>query len=164
MPNIFTILNILGILLVFTAGMLLFPLAIAVYFKEGDINAISLSILIGFVIGMLLWRGFKKQRGAKKKDGFIIVTLGWVVISSLSALPFMIHGSIPSFTDAFFEVMSGYTTTGATILTDIEKLPHGLLLWRSMTHFIGGMGIIMLALIIISLPGMGNTQLYQAEG
>jgi trk system potassium uptake protein TrkH len=91
-----------------------------------------------------------------------VATIGWIIISALSALPFMIHGSIPSFTDGFFEMMSGYTTTGATILTDIEALPHGLLFWRSQTHLLGGMGF--LTLTIIFLPhGVGGVRLFRAE-
>ncbi|MCP4690013.1 MAG: TrkH family potassium uptake protein, partial [Desulfobacterales bacterium] len=91
-----------------------------------------------------------------------IAAFGWIFISAVSALPFMIHGSIPSFTDAFFEMMSGYTTSGATILTDIEVVPHGLLFWRSETHLLGGMGF--LTLTVIFLPhGMGGLRLFRAE-
>jgi hypothetical protein len=96
------------------------------------------------------------------KDGFFIAVFGWILISAVSGLPFMIHGSIPSFTDAFFEMMSGYTTSGATILTDIEIVPHGLLFWRSQTHLLGGMGF--LTLTVIFLPhGMGGVRIFRAE-
>ena len=94
--------------------------------------------------------------------GLSITTFGWVVISALSALPFVLHGSIPSFTDAFMEMMSGYTTQGATILNDIEAVPHGLLLWRSETHFLGGMGFITFAVLLLP-HGMGGARLFKAE-
>src|SRR3990167_9558451 len=103
------------------------------------------------------------NREIKKREGYLIVSLGWIVMSLFGTLPFIIYGSIPSFTDAFFETMSGFTTTGASILTDIEALPHGLLFWRSMTHWIGGMGIIVLSLAILPILGIGGMQLYQAE-
>jgi trk system potassium uptake protein TrkH len=109
-----------------------------------------------------LWWLFRKQLNLGIKDGIFIAVFGWILVSALSALPFTIHGSIPSFTDAFFEMMSGYTTSGATILTDIEVLPHGLLFWRSETHLLGGMGF--LTLTVIFLPhGMGGLRIFRAE-
>jgi trk system potassium uptake protein TrkH len=92
------------------------------------------------LLGLPLWWTFRKHHDLGIKDGIFIAAFGWVLVSALSALPFMIHGSIPAFTDAFFEMMSGYTTSGATILTDIEVVPHGLLFWRSQTHLLGGWG------------------------
>jgi trk system potassium uptake protein TrkH len=109
-----------------------------------------------------LWWRFRKHLDLGIKDGIFIAAFGCVLVSALSALPFMIHGAIPSFTDAFFEMMSGYTTSGATILTDIEVVPHGLLFWRSQTHLLGGMGF--LTLTVIFLPhGMGGLRLFRAE-
>jgi trk system potassium uptake protein TrkH len=109
-----------------------------------------------------LWWIFRKNHDLDIKDGFILAVFGWIVVSAVSALPFMIHGSIPSFTDAFFEMMSGYTTSGATILTDIEAVPRGLLFWRSETHLLGGMGF--LTLVVIFLPhGMGGLRIFRAE-
>ncbi|MGK5091926.1 potassium transporter TrkG [Deltaproteobacteria bacterium TL4] len=159
-----TILHIMGMLLICFAVVLLFPIICALIYDEGDAAALIITSAVAALIGLPLWRGFSDEKSIGVKDGYIIITLGWVVISSFSALPFMIHGSIPSFTDAFFEVMSGYTTTGATILKNIELMPHGLLLWRSMTHFIGGMGIVIITLSFIPLLGTGNLQLYRAEG
>jgi trk system potassium uptake protein TrkH len=96
------------------------------------------------------------------KDGYFIAVFGWIMVSSISALPFMFHGTIPSFTDAFFEMMSGYTTSGSTILTEIEVVPHGLLFWRSQTHLLGGMGF--LTLTVVFLPyGIGGLRLFRAE-
>ncbi|MDP7175950.1 MAG: TrkH family potassium uptake protein, partial [SAR324 cluster bacterium] len=96
------------------------------------------------------------------RDAVLIAVLGWVVISAVSTLPFIIHGSIPSFTDAFFEMMSGFTTTGATILNDIESVPHGLLFWRSETHLLGGMGFLTLTLIFLP-HGMAGVRIFRAE-
>ena len=100
-------------------------------------------------MGYPLWKFCERDRELGARDAFFIATAGWVIISAISALPFVMSGAIPSFTDAFFEMMSGYTTTGATILVDIEALPHGLKLWRSQTHFIGGMGFITLAVLLL---------------
>lgn len=158
-----SILSIFGTLLTLTAGCMVLPLLFALYFQEGDAWPIFLSILIALGLGVPLWFFFRKHRNLKIKDGFIVVTFGWIIMASVSALPFMIHGSIPSFTDSFFEIMSGLTTTGATILDDIEALPHGLLFWRQMTHFIGGMGIIMLSILILPMLGIQQLQLYKAE-
>ena len=114
-----------------------------------------ISAIITVALGIPLWWFFRKNQDLNIKDGFFIAVFGWILVSALSGLPFMIHGSIPSFTDAFFEMMSGYTTSGATILTDIEVVPHGLLFWRSETHLLGGMGF--LTLTVIFLPhGMGG--------
>ncbi|MBE9491786.1 MAG: TrkH family potassium uptake protein [Bacteroidetes bacterium] len=98
-----------------------------------------------------------------KREGYIIVSLTWVIVSLFGTLPFLISGAIPEFTDAFFETMSGFTTTGASILTDVESLPKGLLFWRSMTHWVGGMGIIVLTIAILPMLGIGGMQLYAAE-
>ncbi len=98
-----------------------------------------------------------------KKDGFLIVASGWLVMSLFGTLPYLVSGAIPSFTDAFFETISGYTTTGASILTDIESLPKALLFWRSLTQWIGGMGIIVLAVAILPFLGIGGMQLFGAE-
>ncbi len=138
------------------------PLICSLYYGESDFTAILLAALLTVGAGLLCWRYTKKNNELNFRDGIVIAVVGWIIVSAMSGLPFMIHGSIPSFTDAFFEMMSGYTTTGATILTDIESLPHGLLLWRSETHLLGGMGF--LTLIILFLPkGMGGLRLFRAE-
>jgi trk system potassium uptake protein TrkH len=99
----------------------------------------------------------------KKRDGYIVVTSGWLVMSVFGALPFILSGSIPDFTNAFFETISGYTTTGASILNDIESVSKGILFWRSFTQWIGGMGIIVLAVAILPFLGIGGMQLFVAE-
>ncbi|NJO68121.1 MAG: TrkH family potassium uptake protein [Bacteroidetes bacterium] len=98
-----------------------------------------------------------------KREGYLIASLIWVVYSIFGALPFMISGKIPSFTDAFFETMSGFTTTGASILKEVESLPHGILLWRSMTHLVGGIGILLVSIVVLPVFGTGSMYLYGAE-
>jgi trk system potassium uptake protein TrkH len=110
---------------------------------------------------MFTTRGHSKE--VKIREGYIIVTFGWIFMALSGALPYVISESIPSFTNAFFETMSGYTTTGASILNDIESIPKGILFWRSLTHWIGGMGIIVLAIAILPLLGIGGMQLFTAE-
>ena len=123
--NPLAVLHILGILLSFTGAMMIFPLICALIYQEGDALALLISGTIALAIGLPLWWINRANRQLQIKDGFIIVTFGWILISVISALPFVLHGSIPSYTDAFFETMSGYTTTGATILNNIEAIPHG---------------------------------------
>jgi len=160
--HLFPILHVFGTLLMVTGISMVLPLGCALIYGEGDFFALLVSAVLILVLGVPLWWFFRKHHNLGMKDGIFIAAFGWVVVSALSALPFMIHGSIPSFTDAFFEMMSGYTTSGATILTDIEIVPHGLLFWRSETHLLGGMGF--LTLTIIFLPhGMGGLRLFRAE-
>src|SRR5690606_28821603 len=97
------------------------------------------------------------------REGYLVVSLGWVLLSLSGSLPYVFSGAIPSFSNAFFETVSGYTTTGANILTDIEVIPRGILLWRSLTHWIGGMGVIVLAVAILPMLGVGGMQLFSAE-
>lgn len=137
---------------------------VSFYYDDGVTLEILIAALITMGVGalaMLLTRGHKRE--VKKRDGYLIVTLGWIFMALSGTLPYVISQSIPSFTNAFFETMSGYTTTGASILNDIESIPKGLLLWRSLTHWIGGMGIIVLAIAILPLLGIGGMQLFAAE-
>ncbi|MCD4676863.1 MAG: TrkH family potassium uptake protein, partial [Desulfobacula sp.] len=127
--NYKTIANVLGKLLIVTGISMVFPLICSLFYQEDDLYAITITGILTLGLGYPLWWFFRRYQDLNIKDGFFIAFFGWVMISAVSALPFMIHGSIPFFTDAFFEMMSGYTTTGATILTDIEVVPHGLLFW-----------------------------------
>ncbi|MEN8198811.1 MAG: TrkH family potassium uptake protein [Thermodesulfobacteriota bacterium] len=157
-----SIAHVLGILLIVTGISMSLPIACSLYYQESDLYPFLYSGITTLGLGLPISWLFRKSNELTIKDGFFIAVLGWVVVSAFSALPYMLHGSIPSFTDAFFEMISGYTTTGATILTDIEALPHGLLFWRSQTHLLGGMGFLTLA--IIFLPhGMGGLRLFRAE-
>lgn len=158
------IIHIMGLLLLCNGSfMLLAALASGIY-KDGVTMDIMLAAIVTMLFGimaMFYTRGHKKE--VKRKEGYIVVTFGWIIMSISGTLPYLFSGAIPSITDAFFETMSGYTTTGASILDDIEVLPEGILLWRSLTHWIGGMGIIVLAIAILPLLGIGGMQLFAAE-
>jgi len=153
---------VVGTLLLVTSIALLFPIITSLIYQENDFNALLISAVAAFGMGLPLWWFSPKDYELSFRDAVLIAVFGWVIISVVSALPFVIHGSIPSFTDAFFEMMSGYTTTGATILTDIESLPHGLLFWRSETHLLGGMGFLTLTLIFLP-HGMAGVRIFRAE-
>jgi len=157
-----SIAHVLGTLLIVTGSSMALPLICSLYYNDGDLFSILISGIITIALGLPCWWFFRKNHDLNMKDGFFIAVFGWMLVSALSGLPFMIYGAIPSFTDAFFEMMSGYTTSGATILTDIEVVPHGLLFWRSVTHLLGGMGF--LTLTILFLPhGMGGLRIFRAE-
>ncbi len=154
----------MGILLIFNGGFMLLSALISWYFNDGALQEILFAGVITIAIGVLLrftTKGFKKE--IKKREGYLVVTLGWITMSLSGTLPYIFTESIPSFTNAFFETMSGYTTTGASILNDIEAIPKSILFWRSTTHWIGGMGIIVLAIAILPLLGIGGMQLFAAE-
>ncbi|MEZ4775307.1 MAG: potassium transporter TrkG [Bacteroidia bacterium] len=166
MFNFRVIINVLGMLVTICGFAMLFALPFSIYYGSDDLGAILASGLSTMLLGGLVWFITRKHKGQelKKRDGYLIVTLGWVVMSAIGAIPYVVSGAIPSYTDAFFETMSGFTTTGATILgTHIEELPKGLHFWRAMTHWIGGMGIIVLTIAILPLLGIGGMQLYAAE-
>jgi len=153
---------VIGTLLLVTGIAMLFPILISLIFQEDDLKALLISSVIAFVIGIPLWWFSPSNYELTFRDAVLIAVFGWVIISMVSTLPFILHGSIPKFTDAFFEMMSGYTTTGATILNDIESLPHGLLFWRSETHLLGGMGFLTLTLIFLP-HGMSGARIFRAE-
>ena len=132
--------------------------------KDGAGVALSLAGAIPLFAGMLLMFVTRDHKNEiKKREGYIVVTFGWLFMSLSGMLPYLASGAIPGVTNAFFETISGYTTTGASILSDIESLPQGILFWRSTTHWIGGMGIIVLAIAILPLLGIGGMQLFAAE-
>ena len=136
----------------------------SLFYDIKDLLPILSSSLITIFSGLSVFYMTRKiNLSLNKREGFLIVALAWIVISLFGSLPFIISGAIPSFTDAFFETMSGFSTTGATILTDIESLPESLLIWRSMTQWIGGMGIIVLTIAIIPYLGIGGMQMFVAE-
>ncbi len=154
----------MGILLLFNGAFMIISAVVSWYYDDGALKGILFAGILAISIGSLLQfatKGFEKV--IKKREGYLVVTLGWIVMSLSGALPYIFTGSIPSFTNAFFETMSGYTTTGASILNDIEAMPKSILFWRSTTHWIGGMGIIVLAIAILPLLGIGGMQLFAAE-
>ena len=160
--NISSIANVFGTLLIVTGSSMLLPAICSLYYGEDDFTALILSAFVIVLAGIPFKWFFRNENQLGIKDGIFLASFGWIVISAVSTLPFLIHGTIPSFTDAFFEMMSGYTTTGATILNDIEAVPHGLLFWRSQTHLLGGMGFLTLTLIFLP-HGMGSLRIFRAE-
>lgn len=158
------ILHVMGLLLLCNGGFMLLATLVSWFYQDGVTLEISTAALITLFVGTLLMfttRGHSKE--VKVREGYIIVTFGWIFMALSGALPYVISEAIPRFTNAFFETMSGYTTTGASILNDIEAIPKGILFWRSLTHWIGGMGIIVLAIAILPLLGIGGMQLFSAE-
>jgi len=158
------IFKVLGYLLLIIALSMVAPFLIA--FSVGQSDAIPFAISIGLtaLTGFLLSRlPTSEKKKILTKEGMAIVTFGWIFASFFGALPFYLSGSIPSFVDAFFETVSGFTTTGATIIDDIEVLPMGILFWRSFTHWIGGMGILVVAVAIVPIMGSGAFHVFKAE-
>ncbi len=158
------IFHFLGLLLLFNGGFMLLSSLISLIYKDGvslQIFLAGITTLIVGVVAMLFTRKHNKEMN--KREGYIVVSFGWIIMSLSGTLPYVFTESIPNFTNAFFETMSGYTTTGASILNDIEAVPKGVLFWRSLTHWIGGMGIIVLAIAILPLLGIGGMQLFAAE-
>ena len=158
------IIYIIGVLLLFNGGLMLMATVASWLMKdtvtfEMTVSAFVVMILGGFM--MLISRNHEPQ--IHKREGYLIVTLGWVMMTLTGMIPYILTDTIEDLPSVFFETMSGYTATGSTILTDIESLPAGILFWRSMTHWIGGMGIIVLAIAILPLLGIGGMQLFTAE-
>ncbi len=162
--NFKIILSFLGLTSLMNGAFMLVAAPFSWYHQESEFSGIILAGITTMILGGLLWifnRTNNKHLG--KKEGYIIVTFGWLMLSFTGTLPYVFTGAIPSFTDAFFETISGYSTTGSSILTDIESMPKGILFWRSATHWIGGMGIIVLTIAILPLLGIGGMQLFMAE-
>lgn len=163
--NYKVIINVLGLLVLLNGAFMMTCVPFSLYFGGDDLYPIIgssvMTMIIGYVTFVLTRNAASKE--LRKKDGYLIVTLGWLSMSLFGTLPYLLSGSIPEFTNAFFETISGFTTTGATILEDIESLDKGILFWRSLTQWIGGMGIIVLAVAILPILGIGGMQLFVAE-
>ena len=158
------IFHFLGLLILFNGGFMLLSSLMSLAYKDGVTLQLFLAGIVTLIVGVLIMiftRRHKKEMN--KREGYIVVTFGWLIMALTGTLPYIFTESISSFTDAFFETMSGFTTTGASILNDIEAVPKGVLFWRSLTHWIGGMGIIVLAIAILPLLGIGGMQLFAAE-
>jgi trk system potassium uptake protein TrkH len=154
----------MGLLLLCNGGFMLLAAVVSGIYQDGATLSITLASITTMFVGvfsMYYTRGHKKE--VKQKEGYIIVTFGWIIMSISGMLPYLFSGAVPDVTNAFFETVSGYTTTGASIMDDIEAMPEGILFWRSLTHWIGGMGIIVLAIAILPLLGIGGMQLFSAE-
>lgn len=155
---------ILGRILLVEAALLLLPTVCALIYREKCAISFLVTIGIAILCGILLILPNRtKDRMIFAKEGFSIVALGWIVLSAIGALPFTLSGEIPSFIDAFFETVSGFTTTGASILTDVESMSHGLLFWRSFTHWVGGMGILVLVMAVVPTDTGRSMHLMRAE-
>ncbi len=154
----------LGVLVCLFAGGMMLPAIVALYYASGHADQFILAGVLVLMLGisMVSWAGeAPKQLG--HKDGFLIVASAWVVLSALGAIPFLTTGTCKTVIDALFESTSGLTTTGATVLTGLDSMPHAILFWRSMQQWLGGMGIIVLAVAVMPLLGVGGMQLFKAE-
>lgn len=154
----------MGFLFFIETGFLILCSLLAVYYQESDVSAFLTSAAITAGAGIIASLfGKNAEKKISRRDGYVVVTFAWVFFSLFGMLPFYISGYIPRITDAFFETMSGFTTTGASILDNIESLPHGLLFWRSMTQWIGGLGIVFFTIAVLPVFGVGGVQLFAAE-
>ncbi len=164
MLNFKIVFRVLGFLLVVEGVSMLIAMSISAIYQDAGLFALLKSALISIAVGSLALLSTRKaEKKIGKHEGFVIVSLVWVVFSFFGSLPYLFSHSIPDLTNAFFETMSGFTTTGSSILNDIESLPNGILFWRSMTQWLGGMGIIVLSLAILPIFGIGGMQLFAAE-
>lgn len=164
MLNFKIIIRTLGFLLIGEALFMFLSLGVSLIYCDGDTIAFLKSALVTMGTGSLfLASTFKAEKKVGKKEGYIIVGLVWIFFSVFGSLPYLFSHSIPSYTDAFFETMSGFTTTGSSILNNIEEMPHGILFWRSLTQWLGGMGIVVLMLAILPAFGIGGMSLFSAE-
>ena len=164
MLNLKAIIKIFGLLLIVEGIALLLSLGVAIIYRGHDITPLLKSSLICLVTGTLTFFAARKaDMKLHKNDGFIIMSMSWILFSIFGSLPYLLSNTVPGFTDAFFESMSGFTTTGSTILTDPESVPKGILFWRSLTQWIGGLGIILLAIIALPLFGIGGMNLFTNE-
>jgi len=161
--NIRLVLNLIGRLLLVESALISPALIIALADGTPDAGALGMTMVIVAVLGAPMALVRPRDDTLRPREGYAVVALTWVIVSFLGGLPFYFSGYIPSLTDCFFETVSGFTTTGATILTDVEKLPRGLLFWRSFTHWVGGMGVLVLSLALLPRLGGRSVFLMRAE-
>lgn len=164
MLRVFPILNVTGLVVLLFAFTMLTPLAVSFYYQDAARHAYDEAILITFAAGLIVWLATRSmRRELKTRDGFLLVVLVWTVLPAFATLPLLFYMPHLSFTDAYFETMSGMTTTGATVFSGLDQLPPSINLWRHLLNWLGGMGIIVLAVAILPLLGVGGRQLYKAE-
>ncbi|MDE7085427.1 MAG: TrkH family potassium uptake protein, partial [Prevotella sp.] len=165
MVNYQLLYKVLGSLLFLLASLLLFCAGIAFYYQEDDFMAFLVSMLFTFSCGFIMrYLGRDADNNLSRRDSYLLVTVTWVVFSLFGMLPFLISGYIGNVTDAFFETMSCFSTTGATILDNVEGLPHAMLYWRTQTQWIGGLGIVFFTIAILpSMVGNGSVKVFAAE-
>jgi len=154
----------LGALTFFLGLTMVVPILFSLYYRDGDLQALIQSSLITTATGAFLFLSFRKVvHQISHREGFAIVAFGWISAAFFGSLPYLLGGVFPNLVEAYFESMSGFTTTGATVLPAMEGVPRGILFWRSLTHWLGGMGIIVLSIAILPLLGVGGMQLFRAE-
>lgn len=162
--NFRMILHILGLLILINGTFMLVSLIVSAVFNDGAFKGFLLAGCISLVLGAIIWFATRKHSPTiSKREGFLVVTLGWLALSFTGSLPYLLTGTLPAFAQAFFETVSGYTTTGATVITDLTVVPESILFWRSLTQWIGGMGIIVLTIAILPILGIGGMELFSAE-
>jgi len=158
------ILYFIGFLLLFNGGFIFVSSMVSYYYQDGiTMDLIYSGAIVTLIGGLLLFLNRNHDKQLNKREGYLVVVLGWLAMIFTGAIPYIITGTIDGFSNVMFETTSGFTTTGATILNDIEILPKGILFWRSITHWLGGMGIIVFAIAILPLLGIGGMQLFSAE-
>lgn len=161
--NYGVVIKILGNLLTVEALLMIPSLLVSLYYNQYDKKAFLISIFITGILGFIMGKKEETKENIKAKEGLAIVAFGWILASFFGSLPFVLSGSIPSWIDSFFETVSGFTTTGATIVDNVEALPMGILFWRSFTHWIGGMGILVFTIAILPTLGVGGFQIFKVE-
>ena len=150
---------LIGRILLLEGGLLALPLAVSLYYWDGGQLPFLVTLVLSLGLGLLLCRLFRTENQViYAREGFFITALAWLIVSALGALPFVLSGQIPNFIDAFFETVSGFTTTGASILTDVESMSRSMLFWRSFTHWIGGMGV--LVLMVAVMPNLSGRTIH----
>ena len=157
------VLNRTSLVLVCIAPFMLTAIPFSLYYRTDDIPAILFAAGATLVASLTMYLSTSRTGEANHKEGILITTLSWILAAGFGALPFYLYGSFPTYTDCYFEAMSGFTTTGASVLAEIEKQPAGILFWRDLMHWIGGMGIVVLSLAILPALGAGGMQLFKAE-
>ena len=157
----------MGVLLLIESGIMFLCALLPIFYGENDLFGFVMAALVSACFGMTFMMIGKSTRNKEsamtRRDGYIVVAVSWVLFSIFGSLPYYVSGYIPSYADAYFETMSGFTTTGATIIDDIEAIPHGLLFWRSLTQWIGGLGIVFFTVAVLPIFGAGEVQLFAAE-
>lgn len=156
--------RILGYLMLIETMLMLCCCGVSLFYQEEDLKSFLISAAVTLSVGFLaLWKGRGAENTLNRREGYIIVSLTWLTFSIFGMLPYCIGGYIPNVADAFFETMSGFSSTGATILDNIESMPHGILFWRTMTQWIGGLGIILFTIAVLPIFGIGGVQVFAAE-
>ncbi len=157
------VIYLLGYILICVGSLMLLPAFVAVLYGEACLSAFLITAAISIFLGFVIVLKKPKNKIFHLREGYVITALSWIIISLVGALPFVLSGAIPNYIDALFEIISGFTTSGASILPEVETLPHAVLFWRSFTHWIGGMGVLVFLLALLPLSGGSNMNLMKAE-